>query len=71
MEQDPEQDPLYQWYDVQDQEEYVRMIHVEKTKEIEVVLDSGADFLGTSLDEEVWEKSTRESPSCSPRRGRK
>ena len=44
MEQDPEQDPLHQWYDVQDQEQYVRMIHVEKTKEIEVVLDSGADI---------------------------
>ena len=44
QEQDPEQDPLYQWYDVQDQEQYVRMIHVEKTKEIEVVLDSGADI---------------------------
>ena len=44
QEQDPEQDPLYQWYDVQDHEQYVRMIHVEKTKEIEVVLDSGADI---------------------------
>ena len=42
-EQDPEQDPLHLWYDVQNQEQYVRMIHVEKTKEIEVVLDSGAD----------------------------
>ena len=29
-EQDPEQDPLYQWYDVQDPEQHVRMIHVEK-----------------------------------------
>ena len=31
-------------YDEHDQGQYIRMIHVEKTKEIEVVLDSGADI---------------------------
>ena len=71
-EQDPEQDALYQWYDQQDQEQYVRMIHVEKTKEIEVVLDSGADIsLAPLWDEEVWKESTRESQGCSQRCSRK
>ena len=42
--QDPEQDLLHLWYDLQNQEQYVRMIQVEKTKEIEVVLDSRADI---------------------------
>ena len=39
------------------------MIHVEKTKEIEVVLDSGADIsLAPLWMKKVWEKSPRGEP---------
>ena len=59
--EDHEQDTLYQWYSQCDQEHYVRAASMEKTKKIEVVLDSGADISLAPLDEEVWQTSTRES----------
>ena len=39
-----DQDALYQWYDQCEQEHYVRTVGMEKTKEIEIVLDSEADI---------------------------
>ena len=58
-----EQDLLYQWYsgeDVQEPVHYVRPVGVDKAKDIEVVLDSGADISLAPLWIKKYEKRAPE-----------